>query len=146
MVVVRGVRPYGGQPQTPWGKPALGYKTRRNKKDRSIYRAPSQCWQEEIAYVHAPRKKGPYIHESLRKNSIGYDQEVATGSVIKTWSRASTIFPQMVGMTIGVHNGKTHVPIYITENMVGHKLGEFAPTRHFRGHAGGKSEKTTSVR
>ena len=66
--------------------------------------------------------------------------------VIKTWSRASTIFPEMVSMTIGVHNGKTHVPIYITENMVGHKLGEFAPTRHYRGHAGGKNEKTTSVR
>jgi len=65
--------------------------------------------------------------------------------LIKTWSRPSMIFPEMVGMTIGVHNGKTHVPIYITENMVGHKLGEFAPTRHYRGHAG-KSEKTTSVR
>jgi len=59
---------------------------------------------------------------------------------------SSMIFPEMVAMTIGVHNGKTHVPIYITENMVGHKLGEFAPTRHFRGHAGGKSEKTSSVR
>jgi small subunit ribosomal protein S19 len=56
------------------------------------------------------------------------------------------IFPEMVGMTIAVHNGKTHVPVYVTENMVGHKLGEFAPTRHFRGHAGGKNEKTTSVR
>lgn len=66
--------------------------------------------------------------------------------LIKTWSRASMIFPEMVAMTIGVHNGKTHVPIYISENMVGHKLGEFAPTRHFRGHAGGKNEKTTSVR
>jgi small subunit ribosomal protein S19 len=66
--------------------------------------------------------------------------------VIKTWSRASTVIPQMVGLTIGVHNGKQHVPIYITENMVGHKLGEFAPTRTFRGHAGGRSERTTSVR
>ena len=66
--------------------------------------------------------------------------------LIKPWSRPSTVFPQMVGLTIGVHNGKIHVPIYITENMVGHKLGEFAPTRHFRGHAGGKSEKTSSVR
>src|SRR5438477_8760877 len=91
------------------------------------------------------RKKGPYIHESLRKKVLSV---VRSGDrrVIKTWSRASTIFPQMVGMTIGVHNGKTHVPIYITENMVGHKLGEFAPTRHFRGHAGGRSERTTSVR
>src|SRR3989442_591136 len=77
------------------------------------------------------RKKGPYIHESLRKKVLAM---IRSGDrrVIKTWSRASTIFPQMVGMTIGVHNGKTHVPIYITENMVGHKLGEFAPTRHFQ--------------
>src|SRR5215472_9247538 len=91
------------------------------------------------------RKKGPYIHESLRKKVLSMGRS-GDRRLIKTWSRASTIFPNMVGMTIGVHNGKTHVPIYIQENMVGHKLGEFAPTRHFRGHAGGKSEKTTSVR
>ena len=90
------------------------------------------------------RKKGPYIHESLRKKVLLLRRS-GERRLIKTWSRASTIFPEMVGMTIGVHNGKTHVPIYITENMVGHKLGEFAPTRHFRGHAGGKSERTTSV-
>jgi small subunit ribosomal protein S19 len=90
-------------------------------------------------------KKGPYIHPSLLKKVAA----MRTGEkrLIKTWSRASTVIPQMVGLTIGVHNGKTHMPIYITENMVGHKLGEFAPTRHFRGHAGGgRSEKTTSVR
>lgn len=91
------------------------------------------------------RKKGPYIHESLRKKVLGMRRS-GDRRVIKTWSRASTIFPEMVSMTIGVHNGKTHVPIYITENMVGHKLGEFAPTRHYRGHAGGRNEKTTSVR
>src|SRR6266568_1924167 len=91
------------------------------------------------------RKKGPYIHESLRKKVLSMGRS-GDRRLIKTWSRASTIFPNMVGMTIGVHNGKTHVPIYIQENMVGHKLGEFAPTRHFRGHAGGKSERTTSVR
>lgn len=91
------------------------------------------------------RKKGPFIHESLRKKVLAMMRS-GDRRVIKTWSRASTIFPQMVGMTIGVHNGKTHVPIYITENMVGHKLGEFAPTRRFHGHAGGKSERTTSVR
>ncbi len=66
-------------------------------------------------------------------------------TVIRTWSRASTIMPQMVGLTIGVHDGKRHVPIFVTENMVGHKLGEFALTRHFRGHAG-KSERTSAVR
>jgi small subunit ribosomal protein S19 len=89
-------------------------------------------------------KKGPYVHPSLVKKVAA----MRTGEkrLIKTWSRASTVVPQMVGLTIGVHNGKTHVPIYITENMVGHKLGEFAPTRHFRGHSGGRSEKTGSVR
>jgi small subunit ribosomal protein S19 len=65
-------------------------------------------------------------------------------TVIKTWSRASTVMPQMVGLTIAIHNGQKHVPVYVTENMVGHKLGEFAPTRHFRGHVA-KSEKTTRV-
>ena len=89
-------------------------------------------------------KKGPYVHPSLLKKV----QAMARGpkSVIKTWSRASTVLPQMVGLTIAVHNGKQHVPVYVTENMVGHKLGEFAPTRHFRGHSGGKSERTASVR
>ncbi|HEV2236355.1 MAG TPA: 30S ribosomal protein S19 [Ktedonobacterales bacterium] len=90
-------------------------------------------------------KKGPYIHPSLLKKVAA--MRGGEKRLIKTWSRASTVFPQMVGLTIGVHNGKTHMPIYITENMVGHKLGEFAPTRHFRGHAGsGKNERTTSVR
>ncbi len=67
--------------------------------------------------------------------------EVDEKKVIKTWSRASTIFPQMAGHTIAVHDGRKHVPVYITEDMVGHKLGEFAPTRTFRGHAGDKSSK-----
>jgi small subunit ribosomal protein S19 len=89
-------------------------------------------------------KKGPYIHPSLLKK-VGA-MRGGEKRLIKTWSRASTVIPQMVGLTIGVHNGKTHMPIYITENMVGHKLGEFAPTRHFRGHAGGKIERTASVR
>ena len=90
-------------------------------------------------------KKGPYIHESLRKKVLSMRRS-GDRRLIKTWSRASTIFPEMVGMTIGVHNGKIHVPVFVSENMVGQKLGEFAPTRHFRGHAGGKNEKTTSVR
>jgi small subunit ribosomal protein S19 len=90
-------------------------------------------------------KKGPYIHPSLRKKVLVMLRS-GDKRLIKTWSRASTILPQMVGMSIGVHNGKTHVPVYITENMVGHKLGEFAPTRSFRGHAGGKNEKTASRR
>ena len=80
-------------------------------------------------------KKGPYVDPKLMKKieamTVGGEMKV-----IRTWSRASTIFPQMVGHTIAVHNGRRHVPIFITENMVGHKLGEFAPTRTFRGHIG----------
>ena len=85
-------------------------------------------------------KKGAFIDESLLKK---VNALVASGdkSVIKTWSRRSTIYPQMVGMTIAVHDGRKHVPVYIVEEMIGHKLGEFAPTRTFKGHAGDK--KTT---
>ncbi|OGO30485.1 MAG: 30S ribosomal protein S19 [Chloroflexi bacterium RBG_16_56_11] len=85
-------------------------------------------------------KKGPAIDAKLVKK---VDATIRSGkkTVIKTWSRRSTILPQMVGLTIGVHDGRRHVPVYINENMVGHKLGEFAPTRTFRGH-GTKSEKT----
>ena len=84
-------------------------------------------------------KKGPAVDEKLVKK---VDAAIRSGqkTVIKTWSRSSTILPQMVGLTIGVHDGRRHVPIYINENMVGHKLGEFAPTRMFRGH-GTKADK-----
>ncbi len=78
-------------------------------------------------------KKGPFIEPKLLKK-IEMMNEKNEKKVIRTWSRASTIFPQMVGHTVAVHDGRRHVPIYITENMVGHKLGEFAPTRYFRGH------------
>ena len=88
-------------------------------------------------------KKGPYVDHNLLKR---VDALIQSGqkAVIKTWSRASTIVPQMIGLTIGVHDGRRHVPIFITENMVGHKLGEFAPTRTFRGHSG-RAEKVTRV-
>ena len=85
-------------------------------------------------------KKGPFIAPKLLKK-IEKLNETNKKVVIKTWSRASTIFPQMVNHTIAVHNGRQHVPIYITENMVGHKLGEFAPTRNFRGHLAEKKKK-----
>ena len=88
-------------------------------------------------------KKGPFVSERL----IGRIQAMnASGkkTVIKTWSRPSTIFPEMVGHTIAVHDGRKHVPVYVTEEMVGHKLGEFAPTRTFRGHRG--SEKSSSAK
>ena len=87
-------------------------------------------------------KKGPFIDPKLLKK-IEQMNEKSEKKVVRTWSRASTIFPQMVGHTIAVHDGRRHVPIYITENMVGHKLGEFAPTRHFRGHV---AEKSSSAR
>ena len=85
-------------------------------------------------------KKGPFIDDSLMKK---VEAVVASGdkSVIKTWSRRSTIFPNMVGLTIAVHDGRKHVPVYITEDMVGHRLGEFAPTRTYRGHAADKKSK-----
>ncbi|MCL2165696.1 MAG: 30S ribosomal protein S19 [Clostridiales bacterium] len=83
-------------------------------------------------------KKGPYVEERLmgRINALNESNDKR---VLKTWSRRSTIFPQMVGHTIAVHDGRKHVPVYVTEDMVGHKLGEFAPTRIFRGHAGDRS-------
>ncbi|MEN3040237.1 MAG: 30S ribosomal protein S19 [Bacteroidia bacterium] len=85
-------------------------------------------------------KKGPYVYPKLLKK-IQKLNETRERKVIKTWSRASMITPDFVGHTIAVHNGKQFIPIYITENMVGHKLGEFAPTRIFRGHPGQKSDK-----
>jgi small subunit ribosomal protein S19 len=88
-------------------------------------------------------KKGPYIEASLLKKIEDMNSK-GEKKVIKTWSRSSTIFPEMVGHTLAVHDGRKHVPIYITEDMVGHKLGEFAPTRTFRGHSG--SEKTTAAK
>ncbi|MCL1848833.1 MAG: 30S ribosomal protein S19 [Clostridiales bacterium] len=83
-------------------------------------------------------KKGPYVEERLI-NRINALNEANDKKVLRTWSRRSTIFPQMVGHTIAVHDGRKHVPVYVTEDMVGHKLGEFAPTRTFRGHAGDRS-------
>ena len=85
-------------------------------------------------------KKGPFVDKKLLA-AIEKMNEANEKKVIKTWSRPSTIFPQMVGHTIAVHDGRKHVPVYITEDMVGHKLGEFAPTRTYRGHAADKSSK-----
>jgi small subunit ribosomal protein S19 len=79
-------------------------------------------------------KKGPFIDEKLAKK-VERAKQAGDTSPIKTWSRASTISPEMVGLTIGVHDGRKHIPVFVTETMVGHKLGEFAPTRNFKGHA-----------
>jgi len=89
-------------------------------------------------------KKGPYVDEKLLAK-IKMMNEKNEKKVIKTWSRRSTIFPEMVGHTLAVHDGRKHVPVYITEDMVGHKLGEFAPTRTFRGH-GGHTERSTALK
>jgi small subunit ribosomal protein S19 len=94
--------------------------------------------------VSRSTKKGPFIEEKLRRR-VEAAARTNTRSVIKTWSRPSMIMPEMVGMTIAVHDGRRHVPVFVTENMVGHRLGEFALTRTFRGHAG-RSERTTQVR
>jgi small subunit ribosomal protein S19 len=88
-------------------------------------------------------KKGPFIQEALLKRIIDMNK-TGEKKVLKTWSRSSTIFPQMAGHTIAVYDGRKHVPVYITEDMIGHKLGEFAPTRTFRGHV--DTEKSSSVR
>ncbi|MCL4239464.1 MAG: 30S ribosomal protein S19 [Anaerolineae bacterium] len=85
-------------------------------------------------------KKGPFVDPKLLRK-VELMRERGDKKVIRTWSRASTIFPQMVGFTIAVHDGRRHVPIYVTENMVGHKLGEFAPTRTYRGHLAEKKKK-----
>ncbi len=89
-------------------------------------------------------KKGPYVLPSLQEK-VDEMRNSSSRSVIKTWSRASTILPDMIGLTFGVHDGRRHVPVFITENMVGHKLGEFALTRTFRGHVA-KSDRQSKVR
>jgi small subunit ribosomal protein S19 len=88
-------------------------------------------------------KKGPFIEKSLYKKIMEMSKVAGDRKMVKTFSRTSTIIPEMVGMTVSVYNGKTWIPVYMTENLVGHKLGEFAPTRVFRGHAGSdkKAEK-----
>lgn len=85
-------------------------------------------------------KKGPFVEERLLKR-IEAMNEKGEKKVVKTWSRSSTLFPQMVGHTIAIHDGRKHIPVFVTEDMVGHKIGEFAPTRTFRGHAGEKKSK-----
>ena len=89
-------------------------------------------------------KKGPYVHAKLLARVEAMNADSSKKAVLKTWSRSSTIFPQMVGHTIAVHDGRKHVPVYVTEDMVGHKLGEFVATRTYRGH--GKDEKKSRVR
>jgi small subunit ribosomal protein S19 len=102
--------------------------------------------REVIRGDRMPRslKKGPFVDDHLIKK-VKHSIETKDRTVIKTWSRRSTIIPEMVGMTIAVYNGKKFIPVYLTENMVGHKLGEFSPTRNYRGHAG-KNERSSKMR
>lgn len=90
-------------------------------------------------------KKGYFIDEHLVKK-VAAMNETGEKRLIKTWSRRSTVIPEMIGHTIGVHNGKTHLPVFVTENMIGHKLGEFAPTRTYRGHDGSIPERGTRIK
>ena len=85
-------------------------------------------------------KKGPFVDDKLMKKVVKAKEEDSQ-KIIKTWSRRSMISPDMIGLTIAVHNGKQHVPVYVTENMIGHKLGEFSPTRVFKGHSGDRKAK-----
>ena len=87
-------------------------------------------------------KKGPYVQPVLLKR-VQQMNETGEKKILKTWSRSSTIFPEFVGHTFAVHDGRKHVPVYVTEDMIGHKLGEFAPTRTFRGHSGSKTAAAT---
>lgn len=89
-------------------------------------------------------KKGPFVQEALIKKIIEMNKN-GEKKVVKTWSRSSTIFPEMIGHTVAVHDGRKHVPVYVSEDMVGHKFGEFAPTRTFRGH-GDKTEKSSGLK
>ena len=88
-------------------------------------------------------KKGPFVEEKLAKR-VHAAQRSGSKAVIRTWSRASMVMPDMIGLTIAVHDGRRHIPVFMTENMVGHRLGEFAPTRTFRGHSS-RSERTTTI-
>ena len=90
-------------------------------------------------------RKGPFIDEHLVKK-VEKARDLHDSKVIKTWSRRSTVIPDMIGLTFAVHNGKKFIPVYVTENMVGHKLGEFAPTRFFKGHGAARTEKAVALK
>lgn len=126
-------------PKTKWGKPARGVKPATTRGPTHLSSAVGRS-KQEYSVCRALRKKGPYVDVRLLSR-IEELNRANEKRVLRTWSRDSTIFPQMVGHTIAVHDGRRHVPVYITENMVGHKLGEFAPTRLFRGHGGKKVDK-----
>ena len=126
----------GRHPVSPWGQ-AEGRTRKGRKPSDKIDRSSPSYWQEALirSLWNMPRslKKGPFIDDHLQKK-VDVQNEAGTKNVIKTWSRRSVISPDMLGHTFAVHDGRKHVPVFVTESMVGHKLGEFAPTRTFKGH------------
>jgi small subunit ribosomal protein S19 len=118
---------------------SIGAGLQKDERDLKIKNRQSKIGNE---FMPRSVKKGAWVDKGIQK----VVERIRGGSqrpqVIRTWSRRSTITPDMVGLTFGVHNGKRHIPIYVTENMVGHKLGEFSPTRTFKGHSGTKAEKS----
>ena len=131
----------GRHPVTPWGVPTLGKRTRAQAQGiRQADRPRPPPRQGGSPLMSQSSKKGPFVEERLMSR-IEAMNESGQKNMIRTWSRTSTIFPEMVGHTIAVHDGRKHVPVFISEQMVGHKLGEFAPTRTFRGHAGDRTAK-----
>ena len=120
----------GRHPCTPWGKPTKGHKTRQNKRtDKFIVKRRGKRVDGALA------QEGPVRRPSLQREGREDGRVAARSRSIRTWSRRSMIMPEFVGHTFAVHNGKLFMPVYVTENMVGHRLGEFAPTRMFRGHS-----------
>ena len=129
----------GRHPVTPWGQPTKGYKTRR-RKDTDRFIVAERATESRV--MSRSLKKGPFVDTPLLEKLEAMNR-ANEKKVIKTWSRRSTVVPEMVGHTMAVHNGKKFIPVYVTENMVGHKLGEFAPTRTFKGHTT-KTEKAAT--
>ena len=137
----------GRHPVTPWGVPTNGYRTRSKQQAQpEVHRPRPQARQAHgrpVGHVSRSLRRVPSCDPKLIKRIE--DMNAANEKrMVRTWSRSSTIFPEMVGHTIAVHDGRKHVPVFISESMVGHKLGEFAPTRTYRGHAG--SDRTTTMR
>ncbi len=123
----------GRHPVTPWGQPTRGFKTRNNKRTNKWI--VTRKAEEEIGRdMGRSLAKGPFVDDHLMKKVAAMNDKNEK-KVVRTWSRRSTILPEFIGHTLAVHNGKKFIPVYVTENMVGHKLGEFSPTRVFKGHA-----------
>src|SRR4030095_6640347 len=122
----------GRHPVTPWGQPTRGFKTRNHKRTEK-WIVPHKSKKRE-ASMWRQVKKGPFTDYHL-EDKLQAVNAANEKKVVRTWSRRSTILPEFVGHTVAVHNGKKFIPVYVTENMVGHKLGEFSPTRTFKGHS-----------